>query len=157
MSNLNVIKFTERAELLCDMANGLFCRIYKQKSDLNNNITKFQCLKNPDWQKIKQKLEKSFPEVLDMTKVTGYDMISESQSVINTINELTPFMDLLMDITDFLSLSGIMIVDLPTQVTELTLSFNRNICMLYLNLLRAHIQCYMLLASITEKKVLLVV
>ena len=145
-----IVKFAERATVLCDIGEGLCCRLYKEKSDFLNGAVSYQCFVNPDWQKVRSKLEKAFPEIPNMTKVAGFESVMLSCP--NVMNELAPVMDMMLELDEFLSVSYSTLMTFSSKVTKLDLSFNRSLCLLFMNLMRAHVRCYMLLASMNEKK-----
>ena len=145
-------KVTERAELLRHMAQELCARMYEQKRLLACSSQNYSTLWNPEFQKVKQKLEKSFPDVPEMSKVSGFEIISQPAAATIVIEELSSFANLLRDIADFVALTESIIYSTPLQLNDLKLTLNRNIALLLLNLIRSLIQCLMLLASITEKR-----
>jgi len=147
--SVSISKFSERAEILTEMADELCCRMYKQKSILSNTATSYPWLINPGSQKIKQKLEKYFPEVPDLSKVAGFDAISQKESAIAVVEEFKAFQDILLDMIDFASAAK---ATLAVEIVEFKLSFNRTVCLLYLGLVRSYVRCFMLLSSISERR-----
>ena len=60
-----IINFTPyRCKVLCEVAEGICCRAYFLKT-----IPDKSCITNPEWSKLRQKLEKSYPDVSDIAKV----------------------------------------------------------------------------------------
>jgi hypothetical protein len=131
------------------MADELCARMYAQKVILSSPSTCYPWLVNPGSQKIKHKLEKHFPEISDLSKVVGFDAISQPLPARSVVEEFTPFMDILLDMVDFTAAAR---ATLAVEIAEYKLSFNRNVFLLYLGLLRGYVRCFMLLQSVSERK-----
>ena len=58
-----------RCQSLLEIANGLFCKVHNLKAN-SKNYTRSYSFTHPDWNKLRQKLEKSFPDLNDVSKVS---------------------------------------------------------------------------------------
>ncbi len=56
--------------MLCEVAEGICARAYFFKC----SPQKRDCLVNADWLKLRQRLDKSFPEFNDINKVRSYQL-----------------------------------------------------------------------------------
>jgi hypothetical protein len=61
--------FIDRCTILIDMAEGLCCRLYNAKKKFADPATNPSCLSSKELGKIRDKLEKNFPDSADLTKV----------------------------------------------------------------------------------------
>lgn len=73
------------------------------------------CLTNPEFSKVKSKVEKSFPENPgDMSKVPGVDLFRQTSVLI--INELTFFNDIMADVSEFKKAALILLKNIPKDI-----------------------------------------
>lgn len=139
---------------MSEMASGLCCRMYKLKSTLDSETTIFPCLWNPEWSSIRKKAEKYFPDTPEVSKMTG-DIEGFLNNGDKTIADLTMFHDIILDFYDFSNTTKQILCDVPLKINEFKLACNRNIIILYLNLLRSYIRCFMVLNSISKRKTMM--
>ena len=95
------------------MAEGLCSRLFWAKSNLASG-RRLTSLTNPDWLKIRQRLEKSYPEVPDLTKIPGYDTFHKSAAKI--VAELSFFNEITVDVSDFKKYSLQLLRDIPSEL-----------------------------------------
>lgn len=56
-----------RCKVLCEVAEGVCCRAYYLKEKMSART----CMTTPDFAKIRQKLDRSFPDIVEAQKVTS--------------------------------------------------------------------------------------
>jgi hypothetical protein len=104
------------------MGYGLCCRIFNAKTNLSSSRWRPQCLSNPDFLKVKQKIEKSFPENPgDMSKVPGTEVFKSTS--VQIVNELTFFNDIMADISDFKKAASSLLKNIPKDILHFKVSY----------------------------------
>jgi hypothetical protein len=107
-------KIVERCLVLEDVANGLLQRV-----DIARTGRLHDLLSNQQYSKMKARLEKSYPDVPDCSKVTGFDiMVQNAQEI---FDQTLTFYELFCDITEYVQQAHLVINTIPALTTTFKL------------------------------------
>lgn len=95
--------------MLCDLAEGICCRVYFLRSQSPKS-----CMGSAEWTKIRQKLEKSFPDITEAQKVHGYDTLKAGAGAV--VSELQSIYDIFVDAADFNDAALELMNELTTEI-----------------------------------------
>lgn len=148
---MSTSKYAENFQALIELSDGLSCRLHNLKTNLSNSHFRPQCLSNQEFKKIRQSLEKTFPET-DISKVQGYDIFLQSAASIS--NQLSYVNDILLDLIEFKNTSSQLLTSFPLEVLDLKIQKNKCVIMKYFHLFTNFMKCLYILSTIDERKIL---
>ena len=103
-----------------EVAEGLMARLSFMKRKLNFKASCPQCLNNNDWAKLRSKLESTFGDLGDMSKVPNYDTFVNQAGL--TYTELHNLYSTFVDIHELHDASHEAILDIATSFRTLKVS-----------------------------------
>ena len=106
-----------------EVAEGLMARLSFMKRKLNFKASRPQCLNNQDWAKLRTKLESTFGELGDMSKIANHETFVNSAGM--TMTELHNFYFTVVDIAELRDTSHETILDIATSFRTLKVGRRR--------------------------------
>jgi hypothetical protein len=111
-----------RAKILADMAQGLLCRIYLVNSIMQSpNNEKPAFLVDPELTKIRAKIDKSFPEIPDLSKSGGIEILAGKAPTI--LEGLAEYEDVLIGVVDFARAAEPLLQDIPRELLDIRVKY----------------------------------
>lgn len=150
---MNSLKHIECCEALLDLGTGLCCRLYNVKISFSKKESRPSVLVSSEYERLRQRVEKSFPEFSDISKVQGYEHLKTNAHHI--INELNFFNGILTDVAEFKKAASVELVDLSKDLVHCKLEYHRNVILIFFDLLVLYIRVLTLTASVEERKLLI--
>lgn len=140
----------DKCYAVCDIASGICARLHFFTSDFITRKDTY--LQLPEFLKLRQRIEKKYPDLSDMRKVDGYEKFQErAQSI---YDHLQTYADILLDIADINEVILHVLSDLMSSVCEYNLELNRQLCLMYCEILVTYMRLHLLFASVHDRKVL---
>ncbi len=149
----------EKAISLTDMGNGLLNRIYLIKSKLKTPSKRDLYLGGEEFKKLRYIFVKKFPKIPSIGKLEADEQeggIPGGQrflsNAVNTCRILSSYRDLVYDIVDFSVTTSRLLIDIPTiHVLEFSLEKNREICILFMDLLCIYMRVAIFFSSLHDE------
>ena len=140
--------FTCRCVVLHDVAEGLL---------LKSNVLRKApppCLASTEWAQVRKKLEASFPEIPDVSKVKGFDaLVSSAQDI---LDQTAPMYQHFLELSEYLAQAHLAINALPALVADFKLDRSQSTMCSLLRLVADYLKIHLLMAQNEDKKSLLV-
>ena len=134
---------------LLEKGNGLLSSLYLLRIRLSSDNKPFP-LKNQEFQKVRAKVEKAFPnELPDLAKVQGGDLFYQKAPEIKAA--LEEVVGIIMSVYEFSSNSQGLLLSVPKDLQELPLEYTRLLVISYFDLLVSYMRVWMMLASVPYK------
>jgi len=144
-------KYVEKCIIMNDMAEGLLSRLYSAKRTLADPAACPPCVSSKELSKVRDKLEKSFPDTADLTKVSGSDNLRQNCQEI--VTDLMFFNDLILDVCEFRKAATFLLKEIATSTLQhFKLDKHRPIVMLFFELLSHLYRVVTLVGTVKERK-----
>ena len=131
-------------------------RLSISKSKLGNENSKPVFLNDLELKKIISKLEKSYPfddKIPDLAKYGDSEKYFH-KNALSIKRKLDRFIVIVTDLADFCTIALPILLEFPFAVTDFNLERNKNLSLLYFDLLSSYVKIMLLFSSIKERKVL---